>query len=177
MDKKEIWKDLKGIWGKIYQVSNHGRIRSKSRKVLNSNRYSTYYINTPARIKKLRTNGIEKHLFTDLLCYDKDGKQIRKSAYVHKEVAIAFLTKPNPVERIKQIQKTKYFKKTNLVYRYVEHIDGDHENNFTENLRWINQYDLYLKQIELGRKEKIDLYLHSPLYIKKFNPYFLWKEK
>jgi len=163
---KEQWKDLQGVWGEAYQVSNKGRIKRKERIIKSSNGKASYTQTLSERILSQRTNNIHPHYFCDLGFTTTSGKFIRRSAYIHKEVALAFLNEPPPTIRNKRISNTKYYKQTTLKYRYVEHIDGDYSNNVPSNLRWINQYDLYKKQIKNGRKEIMDLFIYSPLYSK-----------
>lgn len=161
---EEKWKDLEGVWGEVYQVSNKGRMKRKQRTIHTSNGRGDYFQTLPELILSQRTNGIHPHVFCDLGFTPNKGKFIRRSAYIHKEVAIAFLTPPPTIIRKKQIGNSKYYKKSTLPARYVEHIDGDYTNNVPSNLRWINQLELYNKQIQKGRKPKMDLYTHSPLY-------------
>lgn len=157
--QEEQWKDLEGIWGRAYQISNKGRMKRKERVIKTSNGKGVYEYTLPEMILSQRTNKIHPHLFCDLT-YNKK----RRSAYVHKEVAIAFIEAPKETIRLKAIGNTGYHKKSVLRELYVEHIDNDHTNNVPENLRWINQLDLYNKQIERGRIPKMDLYKHSSRY-------------
>lgn len=164
MNDDVIWKDLEGIFGKAYEVSNFGQIKSKERLILNKNRYKEYYVKSKSKIKTLRTNGVENHLFADLYFKDESGNIHRKSAYVHKEVAVAFIMRPEPL-----IRHNSASQKVSLDYRYVEHIDGNFENNIPSNLKWMNFLDLYKKQVKNGRVETLDLYKHSSLWKKSNN--------
>ena len=102
----EIWKNIEGYEGK-YQVSNLGRVKSMigQEKVLHP---------------KKHRNG---HLQIGL---HKDKK--RKTMYIHRLVAQAFI--PNP-DNLPQ----------------VNHIDENKENNHVDNLEWCtNQYNTEYSQ-------------------------------
>ena len=138
----------------------------------------------PSIIKKLRLVGLNPQMLaTDLSRVDDEGNKEQVTCYIHKAVAEAFVSKKlrfrNRLKKIKQVSKytLKSGKKKEkqydsvrlsvLPYRMVEHIDGDIYNNHATNLRWIHQWDLYKKQVKLGkRKEVLDLYEHSPTYQK-----------
>lgn len=85
-----------------YEVSSDGKVRNKA----------------TGRLLTLRNNNVSKHLFFECYVF-KNGIMNRKSVYIHKAVAIAFI------------------EKTDSKHRYVTHIDGDCSNNNVENLRWI----------------------------------------
>lgn len=91
MPEIETWKEIVG-YDSIYLVSDHGRVKSQIKmfKIQNSNGY---------RIVALKLNG--KY----------------QSRYVHRLVAICFLTNPNN-------------------YNEVNHKDGNKANNQVENLEW-----------------------------------------
>lgn len=108
----EIWKPVVG-WEKDYEVSSYGRIRSRDRAV------------------GMRTYGKETHktikgrMMTPQ--YDKDGYFVihlrdtfngrNRLLKLHRLVAEAFI--PNPEN-----------------YPQIDHVDGNRDNNFVENLRW-----------------------------------------
>ncbi|MDO6737058.1 HNH endonuclease [Wenyingzhuangia sp. 2_MG-2023] len=114
-DNSIIWKDLEDIYGKYYEVSNTGIIRSKKRTLKRSN------CNTTKNSFEL-SRSLNKE--ADLLYSDirfTDGKKLNKRrAYIHKEVAIAFLEEPTDPKR-----------------KYIKHKDGDRKNNNSDNLEWI----------------------------------------
>lgn len=163
----EIWKPVVG-WEKDYEVSSYGRIRSRDRSV------------------GMRTYGKETHktvkgrMMTPQ--YDKDGYFVvhlrdtfngrNKLLKLHRLVAEAFI--PNPDS-----------------YPQIDHIDGNRDNNFVENLRWCtnkqnSSFPLacknrseaikasYERHPELRslrgktwRKVEIDVW-HNGLYVKRF---------
>ena len=101
--KTEQFKDIHGYEG-LYQISDRGNVRR------------LVYINN--RIKIERTNYLTPtdngngYLIVNLY---KDGK--RKSKYIHRLVAEAFLEKPQGEN-------------------YVNHIDYNRQNNNADNLEW-----------------------------------------
>lgn len=107
----EIWKDIEGFDG-LYQVSNHGNVRSLDRicgKMPNgSARHVTGKMMTPA------DNG-HGYLVIQL---KREGK--RWPRYVHRLVAEAFVEKPDGCS-------------------VVNHIDYDTKNNAATNLEWCTQ--------------------------------------
>ena len=106
---KEIWKDIEGYEGK-YQVSNMGRVKtlnyrnSGKEQILHSNPTGGYCIVG--------------------LCKTK-----RKTYYIHRLVAAAFV--PNPENKPE-----------------VNHINHNKRDNRASNLEWVTQYEnglAYLK--------------------------------
>ncbi|MFN0202700.1 MAG: HNH endonuclease [Bacteroidia bacterium] len=111
---EEIWLDLP-FAPDAYEVSNYGKVRSKTREVVRTEGKPYHREGAPLT---LRNNGIERHLFFEVSKYEDRVKR-KKTFYIHKVVAQLFLPKTDE----KQI--------------YVTHIDGDHNNNVVTNLRWI----------------------------------------
>lgn len=105
---KEIWADIEGYEG-LYEISNHGRVQSLERIIVNSNGVSKI---VKAKILKPIINQLGYARVS--LC--KKGIKM-KSARVHRLVALSFI--PNP-----QNKKT------------VNHIDGNKLNNHIKNLEW-----------------------------------------
>ena len=168
IEAEELWKDVQDErFRQFYEVSNLGRIRSKPRYVKRVNRWKKPFdFWYTGNIMQLRTNGIEKHLFAGLR-YNEDGVKKLASCYVHKAVAEAFVQRSDkPKVRKKKISGTPYFVRTSHYYRYVEHIDGDYNNNKWNNLRWMTAYDLHLKQVRQGRKVNLELYKYSSCWKK-----------
>ena len=169
----EKWKDVADpFWEKYYQVSNKGGVRSKDRVIKKAHPRNgvVYDCHYSGKQIKPRTNKIEKHLFCDLRCVDEDGKIRQKSLYVHKAVMEAFSPAPTDIIiRKKLINDKGYYRKSEHTYRYVEHIDGNYNNNCLENLRWITTLDLYRKQVKNGRVEKMELYKLSSVWKKNKN--------
>lgn len=118
----EVWKDVFGFEG-IYQVSNLGHVRSIAREVTNN--VATYFVNEKILKDSKSANG---YLKVDLYA---NGK--RKTCYVHRLVAQAFL--PNPEE-----------------LTYVNHKNEVKADNRLSNLEWCtaqynNEYsDIYSSQ-------------------------------
>ena len=108
MEEKEIWKDIEGFEG-LYQVSNMGRVKSLERTVWNKG--TGYYMTVSERI--LKANNVGKGYLQVKLF--KDGK--RKTCYIHRIVATAFLDNPKN-------------------YNEVNHKDEDKTNNCVDNLEW-----------------------------------------
>lgn len=102
----EIWKDIPGYEG-LYQVSNHGRVKSLERWVQNHGKTQHHpeIIKNPSR----KSNG-----YLTLQLY-KDNKP--KNCYIHRLVAEAFVPNANGKET-------------------VNHINGNKHDNRAENLEW-----------------------------------------
>lgn len=101
----ENWKDIKGFEG-IYQISNEGRVKSLDRYCWNG---TGYFFKTGQIIKtRILPNGYERVSLK------------RKSFYIHRLVAMAFL--PNP-QKLPQ----------------VNHKDEVKTNNNVENLEWCTE--------------------------------------
>jgi hypothetical protein len=104
----EIWKDVVGFEG-IYEVSNHGRIRSKEGKVTHSKKHGKRV--WKSRILKDKTPNGREYRVT----LWKDKKPYTRLA--HRVVAEAFLPKVEGKNSI-------------------NHKDGNPKNNHVENLEW-----------------------------------------
>lgn len=98
--EEEIWKDIEDYEG-LYKVSNMGRVKSLN-----------YRRTGKEGILKARDNG-NGYLYV-FLC--KEG--IKKTYYVHRLVATAFIENPEG-------------------YTEVNHIDENKENNCMDNLEWV----------------------------------------
>lgn len=110
---KEIWKDVgecKGYeeFAGLYEVSNYGRIRSKSRQVID-----TLGRKRCVEGKLLSSHSTPNGYFIIALCNQK----LHLSTHVHTLVALAFLPNPNN-------------------YPQVNHKDEDKSNNRADNLEW-----------------------------------------
>lgn len=94
----EVWKPIKGYEG-LYEVSNYGNVKSlfNSEKILHPTDNGSGYLTINLR---------------------KDGK--RKSFYIHRLVASAFVGNPNNVN-------------------VVNHLDFNKFNNRASNLEWVTQ--------------------------------------
>jgi hypothetical protein len=110
----EIWKDLIGFEG-FYKISNLGRIKSIDR-----------YVNSSLKNQKsvLRIGKILK-LSLDRYGYLKVNirkNNIKKNITIHRAVALTFIKNTKNLEQ-------------------VNHIDGNKQNNYVENLEWITNDD------------------------------------
>lgn len=108
---EEIWKPIKGYEG-FYEVSNLGRIKALSRKVLVSkNGDITYYRKKKEHImsQPYSSNGYKQ------ICLSKNGKT--RLFRVHRLVAEAFIENPDRLPE-------------------VNHIDESRDNNRADNLEW-----------------------------------------
>lgn len=125
----EIWMPISGYVG-LYEVSNHGRIRSVDRiqDLPNCHGWISPR-HDKGRIFKPTDNG-HGYLIVQLR---KDGK--RKNHYVHRLVAGAFLEKPDGKDG-------------------VNHIDRDRQNNMVTNLEWCTQKENVRYSAELMRHPK-----------------------
>lgn len=106
---EEVWKDIPG-YETFYMVSNVGRVKALDRNVWNGKVYTL----RPEKIKSPQKtkNG---YLVTDLF----DGYGQRKTCYIHRMIAYAFLGVQKELD--------------------VNHIDGDRQNNCLENLEWVDR--------------------------------------
>lgn len=104
----EVWRDVAGFEG-LYQVSNHGRVRSLDHTVRANGRLMHI------RGRVLRSNVPSPYLGIIL---SKNGKA--HPARIHRLVAAAFVDNPDGLP-------------------CVDHIDGDKTNNAATNLRWCTQ--------------------------------------
>lgn len=81
----EKWKDVQGYEG-MYQVSNHGRVKSLGQRVAYESRWGTVaYRDYPAKIMHPTDNG-NGYL---IVSFRKNGH--RKNYYIHRLVAEAFI--------------------------------------------------------------------------------------
>ncbi|MEQ8580114.1 MAG: NUMOD4 domain-containing protein [Balneola sp.] len=132
-EQEEIWKDIDGFSN--YQISNRGRIRSKTRKVLHTG--SKVHMNLKGKLLKQRWNSPCKCYFLDLL----DDHKRRRTVYPHKQTAIAFVENPNPSELTKII-----------------HLDNNPRNNRADNLKWVTSSDHMKWQFEVGNKNNFKMW-------------------
>lgn len=107
---EEIWKDVTG-WEGLYQVSNHGRVKSMERKMLDRRGGLKHY---KSRVRKINVVVKKKYkcLTVNLAI---SGRY--KTEIVSRLVAKHFI--PNPLNK-----------------EQVNHIDGDSTNNYVGNIEW-----------------------------------------
>lgn len=122
----EIWKDIQG-YENSYQVSNFGRVRSKTRKRPFGVGYKIY----EGKILKEATDkdGYKK------INLSKNGK--KKRFFVHRLVAMAFIENSNN-------------------YPVINHIDGIKDSNHADNLEWTTVSENTRHAFEIGLREPHD---------------------
>ncbi|WP_411268462.1 NUMOD4 domain-containing protein [Macrococcus capreoli] len=120
----EIWKDIEGYDPK-YQVSSQGRVRIKENTTFRFNMGKLRPYTQKEKIVKQSDNGCG---YLKVGLTDTHGN--RKNAYVHRLVAIEFLSNPNQLPQ-------------------VNHIDGDTYNNSLDNLEWVDRRDNMLHAIDV----------------------------
>ena len=103
----EEWRDVVG-YETLYQVSNRGEVRSKTRQVRFGNRWRT----AKGRILKQATDA-----YGYSVVILSNGAKHRKNAKVHRLVAEAFIPREDGLD-------------------VVDHIDCNKQNNDVHNLRW-----------------------------------------
>ena len=111
----EIWKSIIGYEG-LYEVSNHGNVRSVERLIIYSKNRGTHLHKSKNRKKSI--NGVGYYQ-VDL---SKEGK--RKCICVHRCVAEVFCEKINGKN-------------------VINHIDGNYLNNYYLNLEWVTPKENY----------------------------------
>ena len=119
----EMWKDISGYEG-LYQVSNFGRVKSLPRTVRTRS-------GTGERSERIISGGTYSNDY-NFVCLRKNG--FNRNHSIHRLVAEAFI--PNP---------------SNLPT--VNHIDGNKQNNYVENLEWCTQGENLKHAIKIGLVE------------------------
>jgi len=130
---EEIWKPVPGYEG-LYDVSNHGRVRSHDQ-ILNRKNGTVRW---KGKVLK-RQRGSKGHYGVNL---HKDGKS--KTHYIHRLVAEQFLDNPEQ-------------------HPLVRHLDDVKENNHVSNLAWGTHADNMQDAIRNGRNFNRQLHkTHCP---------------
>lgn len=139
-EPEEIWKPIDGYEG-IYEVSNLGRVKSLKKIVLFRFPDKKRFI--PDRIFKKSVN-VYGYIIVSLHLNLKI-KQFR----VHRLVARAFI--PNPENK-----------------PYVNHIDGNKQNNRVDNLEWCTAQENSIHAVKSGllRNSSLRGDLHNSLKLK-----------
>ena len=106
--EQEIWKDIHGYEG-LYQVSNMGRVKSLSHVILRSNGFPQSF---GERILSPRNSNGYRCVS---LC-----RVTKKTFYVHRLVADAFIPNPNG-------------------YKEINHKNEDKADNRVENIEWCSR--------------------------------------
>ncbi|MEJ5105535.1 NUMOD4 domain-containing protein [Chryseobacterium sp. MYb328] len=108
----EVWKDAVG-YEDLYQVSNHGNVRSKDRIVHSKTGRPMLF---KSRMQKLTLNRIGYYT----VCFRARTINLNKTITVHRLVAQAFIKNDN-------------------CFPVINHKDLDPLNNYFENLEWCTQ--------------------------------------
>ena len=128
MDKEEIWRDIPGF--SYYKVSNIGRIKRKSRDIIDklgrTTKLKERILNIPNAYQKNR-----KPDYCKINIVRDNGKKF--ALLIHRAVTMAFI--PNP-ENLPE----------------VDHIDSNRANNSVENLQWVTKMDNMKKAVVSGHK-------------------------
>ena len=121
----EVWKDIIGYEG-LYQVSNHGRVKSLYREFWSGKGYHILNKYPEKIMKTLINRGGYEYV---VLCKDSIAKKIK----VHRLVAQSFI--PNPDNKPQ-----------------VDHINTIRYDNHVENLRWATKSENGLNPITRKRR-------------------------
>ncbi len=111
---EEIWKDIEGYEGR-YQVSNLGRVKALPRTVSGHNQHGEWTRTEPEQIMTQKLQNTDR---LQVSLRDAEGK--RKTFYVHRLVAMAFVP--------------GYFEGAT-----VNHKNEDHHDNRADNLEWMTK--------------------------------------
>jgi len=171
-DVVEVWKKVsEEFWATYFEVSDMGRFRSIERWVMKKNHTcrEPYKEFLPSRIMKFRDNGKCENIMSNFRHKTGNVIHAQKSAYISREVLLAFVAKPKEdLMRFKKLGDKQYVR-MDYEYKYSQNIDGDCTNNVKTNIRWATSYDIYLRKLENGMKDKMDLYKHAPRWLQSKN--------
>lgn len=135
MNEQEVWKDVKGYEG-VYQISNLGEIKRLSYSIIRNNGYKQSW-----KEKKLKPTKDAGGYLGIRSGTKKNGKSY--TLRIHRLVAEAFIPNPNR-------------------YNYINHIDGNKQNNRVNNLEWCtHEYNIkkaWEDGLCDGLKKKINQY-------------------
>lgn len=132
MVMKEIWKPIKDYEG-LYEISNFGNVKILARNYTRYN-YLTKRYNIIKVKEKINTRNNKWRLQENMF----NKKQGRKNKRIHKLVAEAFIPNPNN-------------------YSYVNHIDGNKQNNYIDNLEWCTLYQNNTHAYKTGLRKSTDI--------------------
>lgn len=123
-EEKEIWKDIPNYEG-YYQISSFGRVKSLERVII-----------TNTKKKQVVKECIRKNVLIKGYCRVVFlNKQKRQNMPVHRLVAISFI-------------------ENSLNKKYVNHIDGNKQNNNVSNLEWVTASENTTHSYRLGLNYK-----------------------
>ena len=144
-EKKEDWAPIEGFGN--YEISEKGKIRSKTRKVWHKG--SKVHMKIRGKMMRQRWNKICKCYFLDLI--DDDKK--RRTVYPHKETAKAFLANKDKAKTM------------------IVHLDNNPRNNHVDNLQWMTASDHMKWQFEVGNKNNFKVWkVRKKRYKNGFKP-------
>lgn len=129
---KEIWKPIKDYEG-LYEISNFGNVKILARNYTRYNYLTKRYniIKVKEKITQGTINGGYRRI-----CLTKN--KVEKNKHIHKLVAEAFIPNPNN-------------------YSYVNHIDGNKQNNYIDNLEWCTLYQNNTHAYKTGLRKSTDI--------------------
>jgi hypothetical protein len=141
-EEKEVWLDVLGYEG-VYQISNHGRVKSIGRKRL--------YGKKGILKERILKNSINSDGYMMVKLYNNNNK---KTIKVHVLVARAFCLKEDHTNQVNHIDANK----TNNYYKNLEYVThaGNVQHAYENKLnKWKKYYfdeDNILKKVRQGLK-------------------------
>ncbi len=145
LKKDEEWGVMEGFLN--YELSNRGKVRSKTRKVWHSGNKMNMKLR--GKLMRQRWNKLCKCYFLDMISDEKK----RKTIYPHKEVAKIFVPNDDP-------------KKTMIIHK-----DNNPKNNYFENLEWKTPSEHMKWQFSVGNKNNFKVWkIRKKRYKNGFKP-------
>lgn len=128
---EEIWKDIDGYEG-VYMISNHGRIRSMRR--IATSISPTLGIRNRTVYDRILKQGNTRRYKSIKITHNG----VKDFFLIHRLVGIAFVSNPNNLNEI-------------------DYIDGNTENNYFENIRWVTHRDNMRNEITRNKIKQTSL--------------------